>query len=125
MRVVAVTVFDRELNSKGRDLPDLKMHKGPKQRGPHEYARKHILEEGKGQKAINHEQEADLRQSVIHKMSSLKAQLKRISASSGLKYGFWSNDGEGNDFEDTEDLDAWLERIHQEREDSRDMGLPY
>ena len=84
---VSVKVFDRELSSKGRDLPDLR---GPADSGkasgdsaPRADAKKHSLEEARPSKVINREEEADLRKSVLKRSGVLKKHLARIN-SAGL-----------------------------------------
>ena len=67
MLKVAIKVFDRELSGKGRDLPELKMHKSPKQRAPRESAQTHKLPEAKYKQVINQEEEKDLRKTVLKK----------------------------------------------------------
>jgi len=67
MLKTALKVFDKDLTSKGRDLPDLKIHKDPKERAPRLDKRKHTLEEAKPKKVINKEEEPNLRKTVLKK----------------------------------------------------------
>ena len=134
MKISSVKVFDPDLTSKSRGLPDLKMHKNPKQKAPRPDARKHTLEEAKPKKVINKEEESNLKKTVLKK-STLERHLARIEQTldphtSGRKQALpnpQSNHQEDLDMDqrlDTiEDLNAWIDEM-QGRTDVEDEFGP-
>jgi len=123
MKIASIKVFDPDLTSKGRDLPDLKMHGDTKEKAPRPDARKHTLEEARPKKQITREEEPSLRKTVLkeHQAKVLEAQLNRIHKAlpNPVEDGMEDRDHQQR-LESIADLDAWLDEIGLGIKDSED-----
>ena len=116
MRLASVTVFDKDLNSKGRDLPATHRPKSDQSQGvraPRPDQKNNLVEDAA--KSIRSEEATPL--STVKK-ATLEAHLKRITADADpeLRKG-----GQALDSIQSE-LDDWLELVNEGRQDYQDMG---
>jgi len=114
MILTAVKIFDRDLNSKGRDLPAVKMipkRKDPtsKERSPRPDQRTHLIEEAKGAKEINAKEKDP--KTILKRSSVVKIALPNHSQDVTEDRDMVQRDQSIND------LDAWIAELNQGKED--------
>ena len=118
MILTATKIFDKDLSSKGRDLPavNLKRKKkdpAAKERAPRMDQRTHLLDEVKGKKQINKEEEPNLKKTVL-KRGSFKEALPNLSQDNTEDQDMLQRNQTMNE------LDSWLASMNQGRQEWND-----